>query len=399
MEARKIYLDIQARQFVGGPTNNLAVAGPLFFDEDVESIELYFMRPTGSADGAVYDYVDYSANTVKFAVGTTTPAALQTLWTALPTTVTATVTSLVAGGSGTDEQQQLTFSQQPVTGGFALQLPSRNVTVSSVSANVFTAADHGLYNGQSVSLTAFSFTASSVVNGSSYFVIRNSKDTFSLASTAASTTALAASTTSGGGTVSLPAITTGQLAHNATPASVQNALVNAGLTINAAPQILVTGTAGKQYVLTYANGSASRDYDNVSIVGSTLLGAVGLQANVNFATSEVAALVAAGTTTAKLEIEVSGSGRRQTYQTAVTLSADIIAAGSSDPLALTTGNAFRLMSPNGTVFEIGADNEGMLQSVSSGSTSAPSGLALRSANGTTYTLSVSNDGTLTTTTI
>jgi hypothetical protein len=399
MEARKIYLDIQARQFVGGPTNNLAVSGPLFFDEDVESVELYFLRPTGSADGPVYDYVDYSANTVKFAVGTTTPAALQASWTALSTTVTATVTSLATGGSGTNEQQRLTFSQQPATGGFALQLPSRNVTVSSVSANIFTAADHGLYSGQSVSLTAFSFTASSVANGSSYFVIRNSKDTFSLASTAATTTALTASTTSGGGTVSLPAITTGQLAYNASPASVQNALVNAGLTINAAPQILVTGTGGKEYVLTYANGSASRDYDNVSIVGSTLLGAVGLQANVNFATSEVAALVADGTTTAKLEIEVSGSGRRQTYQTAVTLSADIITAGSSDPLALTTGNAFRLMSPNGTVFEISADNEGMLQSVSSGSTSAPSGLALRSANGTAFTLSVANDGTLTTTTI
>jgi hypothetical protein len=57
------------------------------------------------------------------------------------------------------------------------------------------------------------------------------------------------------------------------------------------------------------------------------------------------------------------------------------------------------MSPNGSVYEISADNEGMLQSTSSGSTSAPSGLALRSANGTGYTLSVANDGTLTTTTV
>jgi len=360
MEARKIYLDIQARQFVGGPNNNLAVSGPLFFDEDVESVELYFMRPTGSSDGAVYDYVDYSANTVKFAVGTTTPAALQTSWAAISTTVTATVTSLVTGGSGTNEQQRLTLSQPPATGGFALQIPSRNVTVSSVSANIFTAADHGLYSGQSVSLTAFSLTASSVENGSSYFVIRNSKDTFSLASTATSTTALAASTTSGGGTVSLPAITTGQLAHNASPASVQNALVNAGLTINAAPQILVTGTAGKEYVLTYANGSASRDYDNVSIVGSTLLGAVGLQANVNFATSEVAALVAAGTTTARLEIEVSGSGRRQTYQTAVTLSADIITSTSPSPLPVGTANSFNLSDGGGGTWTISIDSSGVL---------------------------------------
>jgi hypothetical protein len=360
MEARKIYLDIQARQFVGGPTNSLAVAGPLFFDEDVESIELYFMRPTGSADGRVYDYVDYSANTVKFAVGTTTPAALQTSWTALSTAVTATVTSLVAGGSGTNEQQQLTFSQSPATGGFALQLPSRNVTVSIVSAGFFIAADHGLYSGQSVSLTAFSLTASAVANGSSYFVVRHSKDTFSLASTADSTTVLAASTTSGGGTVSLPAITTGQLAYNASPASVQNALVAAGLTINAAPQILVTGTAGKEYVLTYANGSANRDYDNVSIVGSTLLAPAGLQANVNFATSEIAALVAAGTASAKLEVEVAGSGKRQTYQASCALSGDLISSTSPSPLPANTANSFNLSDGAGGVWTVTIDSSGVL---------------------------------------
>jgi hypothetical protein len=303
MEARKFYLDTQSRQFVGGPDNNLAASVPVFFEEDVESIELYFLRPNATA----YDYVDYSSNTVKFAVGTTTPAALQLTWSTIASAVTATITSLVTGGSGSNEQQQITLSPKPVSGGFALQLPSRSVTVSSVSTGLFTAADHGLYNGQSVSLTAFSLTASSVANGSAYFVIRNSKDTFSLASTAASTTALAASVTSGGGTVNLDAVTTGQIAYNATPADVQSAFVAAGLTENDQPQLTVTGTAGSQYVVTYGNGSANRDYANLSIVGSTIVSALGLSANVNFATSEIAALVAAGTTSAKLEVEVAGS--------------------------------------------------------------------------------------------
>jgi hypothetical protein len=360
MQARKFYLDTQSRSFVASPNSNLEASQPLFFDEDVESLELYFLQPTGLPDRP-YDFLDYSANTVKFAVGTTTPAALQTTWSAITSSVTATITSLVAGSSGSNEQQQITLAPKPISGGWAIQLPSRNIAVSSVSAGVFTAADHGLYLGQSVSLTAFSFTSNSAVaNGSSYFVIRNSKDTFSLASTAFSSTALSAAVTSGGGTVTLPSVTTGQLTYNATSAELQAALVASGLTINGQPQISVTGTPGKEYILTYANGSANRDYDNVSIVGSTLLGAVGLQANVNFATSEVAALVAAGTTTAKLEIEVSGSGRRQTYQTAVTLSADIITSTSPSPLPVGTANSFNLSDGGGGTWTISIDSSGVL---------------------------------------
>jgi hypothetical protein len=358
MQARKFYLDTQARAFVNSPSSTIGAGDAAFFDEDVEAIELYFLEPTGNPIRP-YDYLDYSANTVKFAVGTTTPAALQSSWTAITSSVTTAITSLVTGGSGSNEQQRITLSPQPVSGGFALQLPSRNVTVSSVSANIFTAADHGLYSGQSVGLTAFSLTASAVANGSSYFVIRNSKDTFSLADTASSTTALTASTTSGGGTVTLPALTTGQLAYNAAPSQVEDALIAAGLTVNGAPQILVTGTPGKEYILTYANGSASRDYANAAVVGSTLTGPLGLQANVNFATNEIAALVAAGTTTAKLEIEVSGGGKRQTYQTSCTLSADIVSSTSPTPVP-SGSSGFNMIAGNGDVYTITIDNDGIL---------------------------------------
>ena len=358
MQARKFYLDTQTRTFVASPESTLSAGEPIFFDEDVESIELYFLEPTGNFE-APYRYLDYSSNSVKTAVGTTTPAALQLTWSALTTAVTATITSLVTGGSGSNEQQRITLSPQPASGGFALQLPSRNVTVSSVSANIFTAADHGLYAGQSVSLTAFSLTNSAVANGSSYFVIRNSKDTFSLASTASSTTALTAEVTSGGGTVTLPAITTGQLAYNASPADMQAALVAAGLTINNAPQILVTGTTGKEYVLTYANGSANRDYANVTIVGSTLLGPSGLFANLNLATNEIAALVAAAATGVKLEVEVSDGTKRQTYQRPVILSSDIVSSASPAPVP-SGSTSFSLLSPDMSQWLISIDNDGIL---------------------------------------
>jgi hypothetical protein len=358
MQARKFYLDTQSRSLVSSAESTLAAAEPIFFDEDVESIELFFLEPTGDGN-APYRYLDYSSNTVKFAVGTTTPAALQLTWLAITSAVTATITSLVTGGSGSNEQQRITLSPKPVSGGFALQLPSRSVTVSSVSANVFTAADHGLYSGQNVSLTAFSFTASSVANGSSYFVIRNSKDAFSLASVASSTTGLTAAVTSGGGTVTLPAATTGQLAYNASAGEVQSALVAAGLTVDNAAQILVTGTAGQEYILTYANGSANRDYDNATIVGSTLIGPYGLTADVSFATAEVAALVAAGTTAVKMEIEVSASGRRQTYQKGVTLSADVIASVTTAPTSINS-SSFTILAPDSSVWTVTIDNDGIL---------------------------------------
>jgi hypothetical protein len=358
MQARQFFLDTQKRAFVDSPDSNLVASAAAFFDEDVEAIELFFLKPTGGTPA--YEFLDYSANTVKFAVGTTTPAALQTSWTALTTTVTATITSLVTGGSGSNAQQRITLSPQPTSGGFSIQLPSRTVTVSSVSANVFTAADHGLYSGQSVSLTAFSLTNSAVSNGSSYFVIRNSKDTFSLASTSDSTTGLSASVTSGGGTVTLPAVTTGQLSYNATSTAVQSAFIDAGLSVNATAQILVSGTPGKEYLLTYANGSANRNYANVSVVGSTLAAPSGLQANVNFATNEIAALVAAGGT-ANLEVEVSGGGKRQTYQTACTLSADIISSASPAPApTITPATSFNLIAPNSDVWNITIDNNGTL---------------------------------------
>jgi hypothetical protein len=358
MQARKFYLDTQSRSLVSSAESTLAAAEPIFFDEDVESIELFFLEPTGDGN-APYRYLDYSSNTVKFAVGTTTPAALQLTWLAITSAVTATITSLVTGGSGSNEQQRITLSPKPVSGGFALQLPSRNVTVSSVSANIFTAADHGLYSGQNVSLTAFSFTASSVANGSSYFVIRNSKDAFSLASVASSTTGLTAAVTSGGGTVTLPAAATGQLAYNASAGEVQSALVAAGLTVDNAAQILVTGTAGQEYILTYANGSANRDYDNATIVGSTLIGPYGLTADVSFATAEVAALVAAGTTAVKMEIEVSASGRRQTYQKGVTLSADVIASVTTAPTSINS-SSFTILAPDSSVWTVTIDNDGIL---------------------------------------
>lgn len=356
MQPRRFYLDTQNRSFVSGFDATFAVAAPLFFGEDVEAIELYFLRPTGNP-ASPYLVEDYSANTVKLAVGVTQPAALQTSWTATTTAITASITTLTNGGAGANEVQKLTFSGNPPSeGGYSLTMPSRAVTVSSVSAGVFTAANHGLLNGQTVTLSAFSISGSTFSN-TSYIVVQRTKDTFRISTTDGGT-AISAAVTSGGGTATLPAITTPQIPFNATVSDVQQAFVAAGITNNNAPQIIVSGSYAQGFTFTFANSQANINFDPMT-VSSTLAAPKGLQANVSLNTNEVAALIAAGTTSGlKFEVEVSDGAKRQTYQTTCSISDDIISSTSPTPVPANT--SFTLQSPDGSTFTITVDNDGIL---------------------------------------
>jgi hypothetical protein len=323
MQARKFFLDTDTRSFVSSAESSLAPATPVLFQDDVESIELYFLQRNPSGEPA-YSYLDYSAFTIKFAVGTTTPAASQITWSAVSTTVTATITTLVNGGSGANEVQKISFSKAPATGGFAIVLPSRNVTVSSVSANVFSATNHGLFNGQSVTITGFSFTGSAVANGGTYFVINRTGSSFSLGTTSTTTTPLTAAVTSGGGTVTLPEITTPSLNYDASPSDVEQSLIDAGLAISNAAQISVSGTTGKDYTLAFGGGCQRINYDAITLAANTLAAAPGMAANLSLATAGISNLIAAATSAVTLEVEVSDGTKKHTYQTSATLSNDLI---------------------------------------------------------------------------
>lgn len=392
LQARRFFLDVQTRQFVSSPDSTLPASDPVWFEEDVESIELLFLKPTEDPNRP-YEYLDMSGATVKFAVGSTTPAALQSSWTALATTVTASVTSLVTGASGTSEIQQVTFSgATPAEGGYALQFPARNVSVSSVSAGVFVAADHGLYNGLPVTLSAFTISGSTFSNAS-YIIVDSTKDTFSIA-TSANGAAIAAEVTSGGGTAAVPAITTPQIAYDAAAADVQAAIVAAGLADNGSPQIAVSGIPRKEFTLVYGGRSSGRDYSNVAVVGSTLAGAKGVSANVYFNTAEIAALIAAGTTNVNLEVEVSEGAIRQTFRRAATLSDDLITSSSYLPAPVAS---LYLESPDGSVWSVSILNDGTPEWTKL-SAPYPAGVTsvsyLQSPNGTVWALSMTNDGDL-----
>lgn len=347
MEARRLYLDTALRAFVADASGSSAPAPTTWFQEDVEAIELYFVK-----NG---QFVDYSANTVKLAVGLTAPAALQTSWTAINTAVAATVNTTQSGGSGADEIQRISFAKVPISGSFAIQIPSRNVTVSSVSAGVFTATNHGLVDSQSVTLTGFS-GATNFANGNTVFVRDRTTNTFKVATTAGGTAISAGA--SGGGTAELAAITTTQIAADATAQTVQGALASAiGTTA-----ILVTGSYRDGYVLTYSGAMGGINYAQLSVVNNTLLAAPGLTANLSFNTTEVGSLVSAGTTSdLRLECEITSGSIRQTYATTCSIADDIITSTSAAPLpTITPASSFNLTAPDTSVWNITIDDDGVL---------------------------------------
>jgi hypothetical protein len=354
MEARRFFLDTTARAFVSSPDSTVRPVARAFFAEDVEEVELYFLRQTGSFTQP-FEYVDYSGNAVKLAVGITAPAALVTSFSALSTTVAITSSVSITGGAGINEVQRIQIAPRPATGSFAVQLPARNVTVSSITSSVFNATRHGLLNGQSVTLTGFTIT-SGFANGQQVFIRDRTRDTFRVAEVQGGN---ALTVEASGGTAEVDAITTASLLANASPAALQSAFVAAGVADGGQPQIIVTGSAN-DYLLTYAGALAGIDLPTATVVGSTLSGAPGLGALLSFNTNEVAAIVSAGQgESCRMEIEVfnSGTTARQTYQQGATLAEDIITSTSPTPLPANT--SFLLQSTSHT-WQVSIDDDGIM---------------------------------------
>lgn len=369
MQPRRFFLDTQSRQFVGGFNQTFLASNPAFFQEDVESVELYFLEPTGDPN-TPYRALNYGANTVKLAVGLTAPAALQTSWTSTSTTVTASITTLTNGGSGFNEVQRLTFSKVPTNGSYALSLPARQISFDSATVThvlgLFNVPDHGLLDGQVVQVTEISLATSPSVttySNANLFVINRTKDSFGLAFTADGPRIGAAAPfiDEYTGSLSVSAITTAQIVSEATAADIQAAFVAAGMEVNAQPQIIVTGDRFGGFTFTFANTQANINFGALTVVGNTLSADPALQANVSFNTSEVAALIAAGNTqNLKMEVEVSSGAVRQTYSTSASISDDIITSASTSPVPIGTANSFSLSDGAGGVWTITVDPNGVL---------------------------------------
>ena len=353
MQPRKIYVNLDSRTITSGP-DSPDLSGFSVFGEDVEAIQLYFFQKNTAGET---QYQDYSANTVKLAIGLTQPAALLSSWTAISSTVTASITTLQTGGSGLNEIQRIDFSQTPQTGSFSVQFPSRNITVSSITASTCLSADHGLLNGQSVTLTGFS-GISGFSNGDSFYVRDRATGAFKVATTPLGV-AVGITATSGGTAVAA-AVTTPLISAGASPSQVEAAVSAAGLVSSGQSQVGVTGTPAA-LTLSYAGVLANINMPTAAVVNSTLAGAVGLSGNLSLNTAEIEAILSAGTGgDCKLEVETFAGANRQTYQTNATVKADIISSASPSPLPANTANSFNLSDGAGGVWTVTIDSSGVL---------------------------------------
>lgn len=266
------------------------------------------------------------------------PAVLASTFSALPTAVTATVSTEVAGGAGTSEQQKYIFNREPAEGTYSIKFPSRSVSVSTVSAGVFTAAAHGFYNGQQVALSAFTISASSFANAT-YYVVNRTNDTFGISTTAGGTAITANATT--GGTATIADITTQEIPFDSSAFEASQTIAAAGFNNSGLPQIVVSGVPRQFFTLTYANGSTGRDYPQIEIVASTLAAAKGLVGTLDFNTMGVRDLISAGENASlTMEVEATASGSStQTYTTQASIASDIITAATQPTPPVATYNA------------------------------------------------------------
>jgi hypothetical protein len=361
MQARRFFLDTQTRQFVGGFNAQFLSSSPAFFDEDVEKIELYFLEPTGDVT-APYRALNYSGNTVKLAVGLTAPAAQQTAWTSVSTSITASITTLTTGGSGANEAQKITFSgATPNDGGFSITIPSRLVDTNpagTLTGNFLYLPNHGFLTGQQILIGTID-TSTTTYEDAYWYVLNATKDAFQISQTASGPALTNIENIDNG--IVTAAVTTPQIAFNAGPEAVQQAFIDAGLQVGGSPQIIVTGSYSSGYVLTFANALGNINWPTVT-VSSIMTAAPALTGNLSFATNEIAALISAGNTNnLRMEVEVSDGTLRQTYSTAAAISNDIITSSSAAPLpTITPASSFNVTSPDASVWNITIDNNGVL---------------------------------------
>jgi hypothetical protein len=270
--------------------------------------------------------------------------------------VTATVARTVTGGASTNEQQNVTFAPAAYDGTFALTIPSRVITVSSVSAGVFTTSgNHGLALLEPFTLTGFT-TPTGFSNGNTLFVAALLSSTTLFAAPTPTTTAVTGYTANGG-TIRTITAATPHLSARATGLQVQAALEQ--LTSVGEGNISVVASPGSSYRLAY-QGAKQQTLLPVATVAAALTPIYAKTATINFSTSALQnAISASASVDAVLEIETTDGSEVETLvQAPITLLNDIIEAGSVTPVTGTT--SFALLAPDSSTWSVSIDNDGVL---------------------------------------
>lgn len=341
--ARKLYLDVDNQRLVSGIDSAIAASVPSMFFADSGDYELYFLA-TGTGSTA-FDTLDYSAKTVKLAIGAAPPSTAtayvaQNTWSDTSATVSATIARTITGGTAINEQQTVTFTPDAFDGTFAISIPSRTLTFSTVTAGIWTTSgSHGLIALEPFAVTGFG-TPTGFSNGGTLYCAQVIDSTRFYAASAATTTAITSATCTTAGTGYTITATTSALDARTTPADVQTAIES--LASVGAGNIAVTGIAGRLYRLSYEANKGQFSYP-LPTVTHALTPVYGKTAALDFNTTELYnAISASASIAATLEIEVSEGGKVQTVlQTGVTISNNIIGDSSPTPVNPNVATSFR----------------------------------------------------------
>lgn len=368
--SRYLYLDIETARFVSGFNSSAPATLESFFQGDNAQYELYFVqRNTVENPVTIYEPVDYSARTVKLAIGAAPPSTatafvVQNTWADLGSTVTASVTRTVTGSPTLNEQQLLTFTPEAWTGSFSLTVPSRSISVSAISAGLFTTSgNHGLASLEPFVLTGFS-TPTGFSNGQTLFVASILSSTTFFANSTPTSTAITTFTAASGGTLATVLASTPLIDARASGANVRETLE--GVTSIGVGNVSVVATPGKTYRLGFTGQKSVTQLAVATASGVALEPVYGKSATLNFATNELnAAISGSASILAVLEIKTTEGGTVETTcQVPITLSNDLIEAGSLTPV--TAGlTSFALLAPNGSQFIISIDDDGILTATKS----------------------------------
>lgn len=360
--ARKLYVDVDEARLVSGLNSSLPPMLDNLFEADVADYELYFL--TSSQGPSVYEPLDWSGKSVKFAIGAPPPSAetayvAQNSWSNLPSTVSASVTKTLTGGIGANDTQTVQFTPEAFDGTFSLTFPSQLLTFTSLSAGLFTTSgSHGLSGLQPFVVTGFG-TPTGFANGSVLYVSQIvSANQFYANTTPTSTAITAYAATTAGSAYTITASTSLLLAR-ATSAEVTEALES--LPSIGEGNVQVLASPGSRYRVSFTGSKAQAAMPLLNATHS-LTPFYGKTATVNLATSQLAnAISASASIEAALEIEVTEGGKSETVtQALVTLRNDLITTTGGLPTVSSPASFFYLLSPNNTTFSVSVDDNGIL---------------------------------------
>ena len=271
-----------------------------------------------------------SVNEVQEIVLACDAASSATSFSALSTSVTASVALSVTGTTAVNAAQTLSFSQVPSAGSFTLSLAGVTIasTTSAVTAGLFTTTgNHGLAPLQPIVLNGFAGLTGvdGVTNGKTYQVYQTpSKTSFTLKDPLSlAALPIASSSTTGTPYVATLTESTAPLSYNADATAVQKALQ--GMAAIGTGNVQVTGLPGENFSFSFCNQKGLVSLPLLS-VSSSLSAPPGFTGTLSVSAPALTDLISDFTAVpAILEVQITESGNKLTAaQGSVTLSQTLL---------------------------------------------------------------------------